>query len=108
MESIRAAIRMCARLGVGLCAPYGLRRSEVSIPQANDAYCIFPFIPQKIYTFPPISEKYTFFLNLRFLFPPILTMMHHALHVMDVPVGDKALVRQLRASPSEGDETIAL
>ena len=45
----------------------------------------FPYLP-KIYTYPPISTKFTLFLiNLGFLLPRFDhdAIMHHTLHVLD-------------------------
>src|SRR6218665_1961332 len=54
-----------------------------SIP--NDAYCKFPPICTKFINFPPFSSKFpSIFIQCTFvLLPPILIMMHHALHVLD-------------------------
>src|SRR6218665_1328302 len=43
-------------------------------------------ISAKFINFSSILVQLTFFLNLRFFLPPILTMMHHALHILGTPV----------------------
>ena len=42
---------------------------------------------RKIYVFPYFHQINAFWLNLRFLLPPILAMIHHALLVLDAPTG---------------------
>ena len=76
-----------------------LRAGASNLPPKPMHFAFYPLFPQnvlispyclQIYEFSPISVKLAFLLNLRFLLPLILTMMHvllhHALHLLDAPV----------------------